>query len=126
MESKREELRKNVDDIPWNELNAEEKKYVKQHERIEITFIEQLHQTILQYIGWRGRGKHLSWNEYKDLRPSSSKKSSKSSKQLMSALEPNLDRPAKKHKKSTGDWLELVDEPTDSKNEQASVSGRSV
>ena len=37
------DLRKNVDDILWCELNQQENKYVKQHERIEITFAEQLH-----------------------------------------------------------------------------------
>ena len=42
----RKELKENVDDIPWCELDSKEKKYISQHERTEKAFAKQLHQPI--------------------------------------------------------------------------------
>lgn len=37
----REEIREDVDDISWYELNKAEKSYSSSHEKLEITFVEQ-------------------------------------------------------------------------------------
>ena len=113
-----------MDNIPWCELTSAEKTYVSSHERLEITFAEQLHQPILTFIGRRGRGRFLSWNEYKLIRKDDSSSSKKESKKGTEELDP--DKISNKKKKPIGEWLSLVDEPTDSEEEKGSVSGPHV
>lgn len=97
----KEEILEDVDDIPWCELNKAEKSYVSTHENLEITFAKQLHQPIPTFISRRGKGIFLSWNQYKDIRPSNSK----SSKKSKGAPEPDPEKPTKKHRKVSEDWF---------------------
>ena len=107
-----EDIRLDVDDILWCELNKAEKDYVRSHEKLAITFAEQLHQTVPTFIGRKGKGKFLSWSEYKDHKSTSSSK--KSSKKSKGAPEPDHDKPAKKRWSKSEELFQLVNEPTDS------------
>ena len=123
-DSSKYDIREDVDDIPWNQLTVGEKQFVTQHERLEITFAQQLHKPVPTFIGRRGKGRFLSWNEYKNIRKddSSSSKSKRGTKRKNISEEPDPEKPSKKKEKVIPDWFKLVDETTDSEEEQASTT----
>lgn len=97
-----EEIRENVDDIPWCELNKAEKSYVSSHESLEISLAKQLHQPVTVFIGRRGRGRFLSWNQYEDIRPAAPARTSKKSR---GEKEFDPERPTKKCRTVSEDWF---------------------
>lgn len=122
------EIRRDVDDITWNLLNNKEKKFAKGHERSETLETRSAWLSVPEYIGRCGRGKFLSWNKYKNIRPdfsSQGKKKTKSIKSVRVGPKP----------KSVEYWLGLADKDTSSaevktassstSDESISTSGRS-